>query len=52
MCQDIEFNAAREPKKLSILPGDHFDAYVGPGFKMANEAARDWFVDQPASKED
>jgi hypothetical protein len=52
MCQDIEFNAAREPKKLSILPGGHFDAYVGPGFKMASEAARDWFVDQPASKED
>ena len=39
------FNQAREPKKLVILPGGHFDAYVGPGFKMASRAACDWFVE-------
>src|SRR5579884_4243745 len=38
------FNRAREPKKLVILPGGHFDAYVGPGFEQASGAARDWFV--------
>jgi fermentation-respiration switch protein FrsA (DUF1100 family) len=38
------FNRAREPKKLVILPGGHFDAYVGQGFEIASKAARDWFV--------
>ena len=38
------FNVAREPKKLAILPGGHFDAYLGPGFEMASGAARDWFA--------
>jgi fermentation-respiration switch protein FrsA (DUF1100 family) len=39
------YNRAREPKKLVILPGGHFDAYVGHGFDIASSAARDWFVD-------
>jgi hypothetical protein len=38
------FNVAREPKKLVILPGGHFEAYVEPGFEMASGVARDWFV--------
>ena len=38
------YNRALEPKKLVVLPGGHFDAYVGPGFEMASTAARDWFV--------
>lgn len=38
------FNQAREPKRLVILPGGHFEAYVGPGFKQASEAAREWFL--------
>jgi len=38
------FNLAREPKKLVVLPGGHFEAYVEPGFEMASGAARDWFV--------
>lgn len=38
------FNLAREPKKLVILPGGHFEPYVGPGFKLASGAARNWFV--------
>ena len=33
---------ALEPKKLVILPGGHFDAYVS-GFEAASGAARDWF---------
>ena len=39
------YNRALEPKKLVILPGGHFDAYVGPGFQMASQAACDWFVE-------
>ena len=38
------FNRALEPKKLVILPGGHFEAYVGPGFELASQAACDWFV--------
>jgi len=43
------FNQAREPKKLVILPGGHFEAYVGPGFDLASGAARDWFVEHLGS---
>ncbi|MDX3233568.1 alpha/beta hydrolase [Streptomyces sp. ME19-01-6] len=41
------FEQAREPKKLVILPGGHFDAYVD-GFEIASRAARDWFVEHLA----
>jgi uncharacterized protein len=37
------FENAREPKRLVILDGAHFDAYVA-GFEEASAAARDWFV--------
>jgi uncharacterized protein len=37
------FQDANEPKKLVILPGGHFDAYV-KGFEHASVPARDWFV--------
>ena len=37
------YESAREPKKLVILPGGHFDAYVA-GFDGASRAATDWFV--------
>ena len=37
------YEKAREPKKLQILPGGHFDAYVD-GFDAAGPAARDWFL--------
>jgi hypothetical protein len=37
------FERAREPKKLVILPGGHFDAYVD-GFEVAGGAAVDWFT--------
>jgi fermentation-respiration switch protein FrsA (DUF1100 family) len=34
---------AREPKRLALLPGGHFDAYVA-GFDAASRVARDWFA--------
>jgi uncharacterized protein len=36
------YEQALEPKKLAIVPGDHFDAYLG-SFDSASEAALDWF---------
>ncbi len=38
------YEAAREPKKLQILPGGHFDAYVA-GFEHSSGGARDWFTE-------
>jgi uncharacterized protein len=38
------FQQAREPKKLVLLPGGHFDAYV-KDFEAASGAARDWFLE-------
>jgi uncharacterized protein len=37
------YDKAREPKKLNILPGGHFDAYV-KGFDDSSGPARDWFL--------
>jgi hypothetical protein len=37
------FNDALEPKRLVLLEGGHFDAYVSDFDKAANPA-RDWFV--------
>ena len=37
------YEKALEPKKLVILPGGHFDAYVS-GFEAASGAASDWFA--------
>lgn len=42
------FETAREPKRLVILDGAHFDAYVA-GFEEASGAARDWFVQHLAA---
>lgn len=30
---------------LVLVPGGHFDAYVGRGFEISSAAARDWFVE-------
>jgi fermentation-respiration switch protein FrsA (DUF1100 family) len=38
------FDQAHEPKRLTILPGGHFDAYV-KGAAVSQAAARDWFVE-------
>jgi uncharacterized protein len=39
----IAFNRALEPKRLLVLGGGHFDAYVKE-FEQASGTARDWFV--------
>src|SRR4029453_13210611 len=38
------YQRAREPKRLVLLPGGHFDAYV-KDFETASGAARDWFLE-------
>jgi fermentation-respiration switch protein FrsA (DUF1100 family) len=38
------FNRALEPKRLEILRGGHFDAYV-KAFEHSSGAARNWFVE-------
>jgi len=38
------FASAHEPKHLLVLPGGHFDAYVGEAFRVSSAAQRDWFV--------
>jgi hypothetical protein len=43
------YAAAREPKKLVILPGGHFDAYVD-GFDVAAPAAVQWFTEHLAAR--
>jgi fermentation-respiration switch protein FrsA (DUF1100 family) len=39
------FETAAQPKKLVLVPGGHFEAYVGRGFEISSGAARDWFVE-------
>jgi hypothetical protein len=36
------YERAREPKKLQLLPGGHFDAY-DKGFEVSSTAALGWF---------
>jgi fermentation-respiration switch protein FrsA (DUF1100 family) len=38
------YERALEPKKLALLDGGHFEAYV-EAFDEASGAARDWFVE-------
>jgi uncharacterized protein len=38
------FQRANEPRRLVIMPGGHFDAYV-KGFEASSSAARDWFTE-------
>ncbi len=37
------YETAREPKKLVVLPGGHFDAYVN-GFDISSAVQLDWFT--------
>jgi hypothetical protein len=37
------YEKAREPKKLELLPGGHFDAYV-KGFEASSSPALEWFL--------
>ena len=39
------FESAAQPKKLVIIPGGHFDTYTGRDGAIAQQAARDWFVE-------
>jgi hypothetical protein len=39
------YETASHPKRLVTLPGGHFDAYTGEGFKLSSGAARDFFVE-------
>jgi fermentation-respiration switch protein FrsA (DUF1100 family) len=43
------YQRAREPKRLVLLPGAHFDAYV-KDFDAASSAARDWFREHLGSR--
>jgi fermentation-respiration switch protein FrsA (DUF1100 family) len=39
------YGRALEPKRLELLRGGHFDAYMaGASFNQASGAARDWYV--------
>ncbi len=38
------YERASEPKKLLLLPGGHFEAYVGEAFAVSSTAQRDWFL--------
>jgi fermentation-respiration switch protein FrsA (DUF1100 family) len=38
------YGRAREPKKLALLPGGHFDAYV-KGFEASSDPALSWFLE-------
>jgi dienelactone hydrolase len=38
------YERAAEPKKLLLLPGGHFEAYVGEAFAVSSVAQRDWFL--------
>jgi fermentation-respiration switch protein FrsA (DUF1100 family) len=38
------YNRALEPKRILVLAGGHFDAYIDD-FERASRAARDWFVE-------
>jgi fermentation-respiration switch protein FrsA (DUF1100 family) len=43
------FERAREPKRLELLPGGHFDAYVAD-FERSSGAARDWLMQHLSSE--
>ena len=38
------YEQALEPKKLVLVPGAHFEAYVSPAFEISSAEQRDWFV--------
>jgi uncharacterized protein len=42
--QKQTFERAKEPKKLVVFKGGHFDAYTGAGFEETSKAAVDWFT--------
>jgi hypothetical protein len=47
---NTEDERAREPKRLVLMPGGHFDAYVD-GFDISSAAASDWFSQHLLTRE-
>ena len=47
--QLVAFNRATEPKRLLILDGEHYAAYLSQ-IGQASAAARDWFVEHLRSR--
>ncbi|NIL78337.1 alpha/beta hydrolase [Rhodococcus sp. B10] len=41
------YEKAREPKKIAVLPGGHFDIYT-KGFEQSSGLAREWFLEHLA----
>ncbi|MET9671278.1 alpha/beta hydrolase [Streptomyces sp. NPDC006475] len=39
------YETAAHPKKLELIPGGHFDVYDGEEFRLASQAACDWFTE-------
>ena len=39
------FERAHQPKELVVLPGGHFDAYVGEAFSTSSAAQTRWFLE-------
>ena len=39
------YETAAEPKRLVWIPGGHFDAYTGEGFKVSSTAALEFFLE-------
>jgi len=37
------YERALHPKRLVLMPGDHFEPYLS-GFERSSQAARDWFL--------
>jgi fermentation-respiration switch protein FrsA (DUF1100 family) len=48
--QKKAFEQAKEPKRLVVLEGGHFDAYSGAGFEVTSKAAVEWFTQHLASR--
>jgi hypothetical protein len=44
------YERVREPKRLVLLPGGHFDAYVD-GFDISSAAATDWFSEHLVTRQ-
>ncbi|KAG6015124.1 hypothetical protein E4U43_005719 [Claviceps pusilla] len=46
------YSRAREPKRLNILPGGHFQGYSGPNFERSASCQADFLKDHLCSKDD
>jgi hypothetical protein len=44
------FSRAREPKRLQLLPGGHFDGYSGPNFAKNSKVQADFLREHLCSQ--